>query len=142
MFPFCHYSLAFTKLYTREEKHPASFQGALGKQTVAVSGTWCIIRARLLIEKHPRQRFDAALVPEPSTNLTADDLTQVLGRLAFHMQCQCAEGIIDRDAAVAVVREYLEDPDGNCGWQPGIARMTANQMLTLGAETLGILLRK
>jgi hypothetical protein len=46
MFPFCHYSLAFTKLYTREEKHPASFQGALGKQTVAVSGTWCIIRVR------------------------------------------------------------------------------------------------
>ena len=94
----------------------------------------------LLTVRHPARRRKAAEIIESSSLAMSDAETkQVLAYLAFHMQANHADGVIDRKLAETLVRDYLKDAATGFGFPEREARRHAARLLNMGIETIGVL---
>jgi hypothetical protein len=92
---------------------------------------------RHLITVHPLRRREVAGVSEPSS-LSVDDTARVLADLAFTLQRDYDEGMLDRAAAIAIVEKYLKSDEG-LGFDPQDARQLARELIDSEGAATGLL---
>jgi len=98
---------------------------------------------QLLLSEHPRKRKAAAsLVETQSEYLDESEIQQVLGHLAFVIQEEFSEGLIDLESAGAFVATYLQDAEQGFGLDRLDARRYSRWLVEIGQSTIGLLVRK
>jgi hypothetical protein len=95
-----------------------------------------------LLVTHPKKRRLAASLNEPAFELSDREMLSVLSHLAFRVHQQFNEGIFDHDQARAIVTDYLKDPDSGFGLDSTKARTTSAEVLQIGEDTLGLIVKK
>jgi energy-coupling factor transporter ATP-binding protein EcfA2 len=96
-----------------------------------------------LISTHPQRRRRAALLPFDSRSLLPDeDLKAVLATLAYYMQEEAAEGLLEAEKAQGFLEEQLVRQDGAFGFERPEARALSRTIVLTGEETIGVLVRK
>ena len=97
----------------------------------------------LLLDEHPKRRAAASLPIAARSSVLADSalVRRALSALAFHNRLSNLGASTPYTDARAVVVEYLQSMDG-AGLTPADAILAANDLLTLDAETTGLLVQK
>lgn len=96
-----------------------------------------------LVTEHPKQRRRAAEITQDLfPELTDDEVTEIFASLAFSIQKENPEGLIEREEARSLLWDMLEDPEQGLGMSRDKARRTSNKILEIGQSTLGLLVRQ
>jgi len=95
-----------------------------------------------LISVHPIARRRAAMVKAQDNDLSPEDAQIVFANLAFHLQSELPEGLIDRRVAEDVISQFLRDEVLGFGLTQSEARRQARTLLTLGEQALGLLVER
>lgn len=95
-----------------------------------------------LISVHPIARRRAAMVKADDSGLTPEDARIVFANLAFHLQSQLPEGVIERRVAEDVASQFLRDGELGFGLGHVEARRQARALLTFGEQSLGLLVER
>ncbi len=95
-----------------------------------------------LISVHPIARRRAAMVNGENPDLTPEDARTVFAYLAFHLQSQLSEGLIERLHADEVVSRFLQDDQMGFGLDRKEARRQSRVLLNFGEQSLGLLVEK
>ncbi len=95
-----------------------------------------------LISVHPIARRRAAMVKAQDNDLSPEDARIVFANLAFHLQSELPEGLIDRRVAEDVMSQFLRDDVLGFGLAQSEARRQARALLTLGEQALGLLVER
>ena len=94
---------------------------------------------RLLLEEQPKRREMAAYAPRATGHLTQETRERALARLAWEIHRSPGSDALDKTTARKVLQrfclEYLYKPEGE-------ALEIAEKLLTIGSETVGILIEK
>jgi hypothetical protein len=97
----------------------------------------------LLTVKHPALRRKAAEIVSSSSLILSDtENKQILAFLAYHIQTQHPDGLIDRIEAERVVRDYLKDTSNGFCFAERDARLHAGRLVNIGIETIGVLVNR
>jgi hypothetical protein len=94
-----------------------------------------------LISTHPQRRRAAALITDVASELTDDDVKRILARLAYQIQENFGEGLVDHTEAVTVIEDYLRDCDRGFGLEQREVRRYSREVLEIGESTIGLLVR-
>lgn len=95
-----------------------------------------------LISVHPIARRRAAMVKAEDSDLTPEDARTVFAYLAFHLQSQLPEGLIERREAEEVISQFLRDDELGFGLSQAEARRQAHTLLAFGEDSLGLLVER
>lgn len=95
-----------------------------------------------LITTHPSHRREASRLKGRSSELKPNELRALLCFLAFKIQCDEPSGVIEDRLARELVVEYLTDPQGRFAMSPRDAHGIADDILDIGDDTTGLLIRK
>jgi NACHT domain len=95
-----------------------------------------------LISVHPIARRRAAMVKAEDSDLTPEDARTVFANLAFHLQSQLPEGLIERREAEDVISQFLRDDKLGFGLAQAEARRQARTLLAFGEQSLGLLVER
>jgi DNA replication protein DnaC len=96
-----------------------------------------------LVTEHPKQRRRAAEITQDLfPELTDDEVTEIFASLAFSIQKENPEGLIEKEEAHSLLWDMLEDPEQGLGMSRDKARRTSNKILEIGQSTLGLLVRQ
>ncbi len=95
-----------------------------------------------LISVHPIARRRAAMVKAEDSGLTPEDARIVFANLAFHLQSQLPEGLIERREAEDVIGQFLRDDKLGFGLSHTEARRQARTLLAFGEQSLGLLVER
>nr|QNO56865.1 hypothetical protein KGHFPOIM_00007 [Methanosarcinales archaeon ANME-1 ERB7] len=95
-----------------------------------------------LISTHPQKRMTAASLTDVSSELTSDDFKEIFANIAYHIQEHSGEGLIDDNEAKTIVENYLKDVDHGFGFEQREARQYCREVLDVGENTIGLLLRR
>jgi hypothetical protein len=95
-----------------------------------------------LISVHPQRRRVAASDTSGQGDLSGDEVRQALASLAFHMQEEGGEGLIEADDGVREVERFLRDGEQGLGLDQAGARRLARQLVEVGESNLGLLVRQ
>lgn len=95
-----------------------------------------------LISIHPKKRRTAAFVSEDTLSELSDgDIKNILAYLAYYIQFNFREGLIDPNEAIGVVEKYLENNEFGFGLDRHQARAISQKLLEITETTLGLLVR-
>jgi DNA replication protein DnaC len=98
---------------------------------------------KYLISTHPQRRMTSAFVTNKTLlDLSDEDLKKIIAQLAYHIQENFREGIIEQEEAIKIVEKFLKDPDGDFGFDQQKARQLSRQILTDGENTIGLLAKQ
>lgn len=90
-----------------------------------------------LINKHPlKRKKDAAIVDDTKLDI---DFSDIFCELAFHIQNQCNDGVINKDEACKVISKYLME---FAGFDKAQAKQKGSDFVELGANNFGIIVEK
>jgi len=95
-----------------------------------------------LISVHPIVRRRAAMVKAEDSDLTPEDARTVFANLAFHLQSQSPEGLIERREAEDVISQFLKDDKLGFGLAQAEARRQSRTLLAFGEQSLGLLVER
>jgi hypothetical protein len=95
-----------------------------------------------LISVHPIARRRAAMVSVETSDLTPEDARTVFANLAFYLQSELPEGLIDRQRAEEVISQFLRDELMGFGLDRMEARRQSRALLNFGEQSLGLLVEK
>jgi predicted NACHT family NTPase len=95
-----------------------------------------------LISVHPIARRRAAMVRAQDNDLSPEDARIVFANLAFHLQSELPEGLIDRRVAEDAISRFLREDVLGFGLAQSEARRQARALLTLGEQALGLLVER
>jgi len=95
-----------------------------------------------LIERHPALRRSGAGVLGAADGMRPNDLKIILEALAYCIQCDHPAGLISIKDADAFVSRFLQDPSGAFGLSPPDARAATDEVLRIGEQALGLLVRR
>jgi len=95
-----------------------------------------------LISVHPIARRRAAMVKAENSDLPPEDARIVFANLAFHLQSQLPEGLIERGEAEDVISQFLRDDEIGFGLAQAEARRQARTLLAFGEQSLGLLVQR
>ena len=98
----------------------------------------------ILLEVHPNRRATAAAEVKPRTRVfsTDDVRTEALAKLAYEVQVRGADAGIDRGDARRVIEDFLADSDAGPAWSRAQARLGAQELTDIDAETSGLLIER
>ncbi|GGR17477.1 hypothetical protein GCM10008957_32750 [Deinococcus ruber] len=95
-----------------------------------------------LLEVHPRRRLRAASVAEPDRSFSLTETLEAYAYLGYHLQCHHPEGIISiQDASTALIT-FFQDTEIGLGLTRIEARRAAENMITVGETSVGLLVRR
>ena len=90
-----------------------------------------------LINKHPLKRIkDAAIVDETKYDI---DFGDIFSELAFYIQNQSNDGVINKDDACKVISKYLIK---FAGFEKAQAKLKGTEFVEVGANNFGIIVEK
>ncbi|AFZ27223.1 putative NTPase (NACHT family) [Cylindrospermum stagnale PCC 7417] len=96
-----------------------------------------------LISTHPQKRkTSAAVINETFLDLSDEDFKKIIAQLAYHIQENFREGVIEQEEAIKTVETYLKDPDGSFGFEQPDARKFSRAFLNVGENTIGLLVKQ
>jgi len=97
----------------------------------------------ILLETHPQRRAtEAGDVDSRFVHATSADMRRdIVAKLAFHMRSEGADAGFPIESAKLVVRSYLTD-QAHHGLDERTAKLIADEMLAVNAETMGVLIEK
>lgn len=95
-----------------------------------------------LVATHPHRRRVAASVNNNGFDLSDDEVARALACLAFHLQCHSPNGVIDQQAAVTVLAEFLRDDQRGLGFAPSDAHRLSRRLVDVAEGTIGLLVRR
>jgi hypothetical protein len=95
-----------------------------------------------LISVHPIARRRAAMLNGENPDLTPEDARNVFANLAFHLQSQLSEGLIERHHAEEIISRFLQDEQLGFGLDRKEARRQSRVLLNFGEQSLGLLVEK
>ena len=95
-----------------------------------------------LISVHPIARRRAAMLNGENPDLTPEDARTVFANLAFHLQSQLSEGLIERQHAEEIISRFLQDEQMGFGLDRKEARRQSRVLLNFGEQSLGLLVEK
>ncbi len=95
-----------------------------------------------LISIHPHRRKTTAFITDEPSDITDDEVKRILARLAFHIQENFREGLLDHAEAVAFVEDCLTDSNWGFGFQQRDAHRYSEKILDMSKNTLGILVSR
>ena len=98
---------------------------------------------RILLEVHPVNRATASgdTVDRFRHARNADQRRAAIARLAFEARLGAGDASLPDAQARAIIREYFEAPSG-CGFPPPEAAAAAAEILSVNAETQGLIVEK
>ena len=94
---------------------------------------------RLLLEEQPKRREKAAYAPRATGRLSQETRERALARLAWETHDSPGSDALDKTVARKVLEDFCAT---HLGKPPGEAMEGAEKLLTIGAETVGILVEK
>jgi energy-coupling factor transporter ATP-binding protein EcfA2 len=94
-----------------------------------------------LIATHPRQRALAAAADGVSFEVDDRDLRVIFAKLAYEMHREFGEGLIEQTVAEDIVAKYLGADDGIFGFEVAKARALSRDIVNVGEQALGLLVR-
>jgi hypothetical protein len=97
---------------------------------------------RHLTLTHPIQRSAAALSPSQESDFSEEEVRRILSFLAYRVHTEHGSGLISIPDAEAVIREFLEDPEGSFGFDRPAARSGSRTMLESARDTFGLLVKR
>ncbi len=92
-----------------------------------------------LISIHPKQRRKAASFTIASSEFNDEETKQILARLAYHIQENFAEGVINSKEALTILEDYLKDCECGFGFRQREAHQHSREILETGENTIGLL---
>ncbi len=95
-----------------------------------------------LISVHPIVRRRAAMVKAEDSDMTPEDARTVFASLAYHLQSQLPEGLIERGEAEDDISQFLRDDELGFGLAQAEARRQARILLAFGEQSLGLLVER
>ena len=98
----------------------------------------------ILLEVHPNRRATAAAEGRSRSRMfsTDDVRADALANLAFEVQERGADAGIDRGDARRVIEDFLADSDDGPGWSKEPARLGAQELTGVDADTSGLLVER
>lgn len=98
----------------------------------------------ILLEVHPNRRATAAAEVKPRTRVFATDdvRSEALAKLAFEVQVRGADAGFDRGDARRVIEGFLADSDAGPSWTKEQARLGAQELTDVDADTSGLLVER
>lgn len=94
-----------------------------------------------LIDTHPKQRAVAAAGDRVSFEVDERDLKIIFAKLAYEVHSKFSEGLIEQTVAEDILAEYLGADDGMFGLELVKARALSRDLVNVGEQTLGLLVR-
>jgi hypothetical protein len=94
-----------------------------------------------LIDTHPKQRAVAAAGDRMSFEVDERDLKIIFAKLAYEVHSKFSEGLIEQTVAEDILAEYLGADDGMFGLELVKARALSRDLVNVGEQTLGLLVR-
>jgi hypothetical protein len=96
-----------------------------------------------LLSKHPRMRRIAASLPQPSPGLSEEEVKRTLSYLAYKMQDQFSEGVVEQAKAAAVIENFLRGDEGDFfDFDRFEARKYGREILEVAETTAGLLVNR
>jgi hypothetical protein len=95
-----------------------------------------------LISVHPIARRRAAMVATDESELSPEDARIAFANLAFYLQLNHPEGLIDGRTAEGAISQFLQDEILGFGLDRAEARRQSRILLSFGEQELGLLVRK
>jgi hypothetical protein len=95
-----------------------------------------------LIVTHPRRRRLAAAIHVPPIELNDAYMKAVLAYMAFCVQENFINGIVDYKAARNFISEFLMDAENGLGLNVAESRKLSQQILDIGESNLGLLVKR
>ena len=98
----------------------------------------------ILLDVHPGRRATAAAEVKRRTQVfSSDDVRrEALARLAFEVQVRGADAGIGRADARQIIKDFLADSDRGPAWEKTQARLGAQELTGVDAETSGLLVER
>lgn len=97
---------------------------------------------RHFLELHPARRRQSALAAETRQPLPSSIIREALGYLAYVVQCEHPNQIIDVKDARSTIESYLRDPDLGPGMQKAEALVHVDDFVNISEGSLGIIVRQ
>ena len=94
---------------------------------------------RLLLEEQPKRRQQSAFVPRATSHLSQETRERALAQLAWETHQSLGSDALGKDKARNVLEDFCR---AHLGKTPGEALEVADELLAIGAETVGILIEK
>jgi energy-coupling factor transporter ATP-binding protein EcfA2 len=94
-----------------------------------------------LIATHPKQRALAGAGGGVSFEVDEKDLKVIFARLAYEMLREFGEGLIEQTVAEDILAKYLSADDGIFGLETAKARALSRNIVNVGEQALGLLVR-
>jgi NACHT domain-containing protein/restriction endonuclease len=94
-----------------------------------------------LLSTHPSNRRKASSLPINSTTLSEEDMRRILAHLAFRLQEEHPEGMIDEVEARSIVEGALRDSE-QFGFNLPDARRLAREAVDVGENVTGLLVKR
>lgn len=95
-----------------------------------------------LLATHPeRRRRAAALIGADASDLTAEELKQALAAVAYTMQTNAPRGVVSDKEVLTVLESYCCETTLGLGMESAPARRMARNLLALGEQFTGLLVR-
>ncbi len=95
-----------------------------------------------LISVHPQRRRAAASDAGGPGELNGDEVRQALASLAFRIQAESGEGMVEAEDGFREFERFLRDPALGLGLGQAEARKLARQLVEVGESNLGLLVRQ
>lgn len=98
---------------------------------------------RHLTSEHPRRRRrTASLTDELSPELSDDEVRDALAYLAYRLQEETGQGVVDQEQALRTVKEHLRDEDTGLGLELSEARRLGRDVVEVGEGAVGLLVER
>ena len=94
-----------------------------------------------LVSDHPSRRRKAASLTNSFDDLSEENIKLLLSVLAYHIQSNYGDGLIEHDEAVEYIERYLRDPQQPFGLSKLEARNQSRKILQIGHNTIGLLVK-
>ncbi len=94
-----------------------------------------------MIETHPQRRREAAALSSSSRVLENYELRAIFAYLAFSVQSEQSQGVIEIEAAKGIVEDFLHD-ENRLGLEIRKAKQLSHALITIGDQNTGLLTRK
>jgi hypothetical protein len=95
-----------------------------------------------LVTRHRMNRTEEAFIPGVVSEFSHEELSVILGLIAYTISCYYPEGYVSNEALKKVIRQCLENPKGNFTLEKSDARKQAVQIFELISRTLEILISR
>ncbi len=94
-----------------------------------------------LVSDHPSKRRKAASLISSTNDLSDDDIKGLLSVLAYYIQCNYGDGLIEHEDAIDPIEKYLQNPSQPFGFNKAEAKRQRRYLLEIGHNTIGLLVK-